>query len=114
MYNIGPVVAIYFTGPANDYFGQRWGMLTRALIIVIGTCVQAPSTSHGQFLAGRFVLGFDVSFCYVSASCYLSELAHPNWRGTLTGLYNCTWYIGSIIASQAGCIRLRLYQYNTV
>ncbi|EXK25352.1 hypothetical protein FOMG_17985 [Fusarium oxysporum f. sp. melonis 26406] len=26
-------------------------------------------------------------------------MAHPHWRGTLTGLYNCTWYIGSIIAS---------------
>lgn len=26
-------------------------------------------------------------------------MAHPIWRGTLTGLYNCTWYIGSIVAS---------------
>jgi MFS family permease len=26
-------------------------------------------------------------------------MAHPKWRGTITGLYNCTWYIGSIIAS---------------
>jgi sugar porter (SP) family MFS transporter len=25
-------------------------------------------------------------------------MAHPKWRGTITGLYNCTWYIGSIIA----------------
>ena len=61
--------------------------------------IQAPSKTHGQFLAGRFVLGFGVSFCCVSAPCYVSELSHPKWRGTLTGLYNCTWYIGSIIAS---------------
>ncbi|CAD0049364.1 unnamed protein product [Aureobasidium pullulans] len=26
-------------------------------------------------------------------------MAHPAWRGTLTGLYNCTWYIGNIVAS---------------
>lgn len=74
-------------------------MFVGALIIVIGTCVQAPATHRGQFLAGRFVLGFGVSFCCVSAPCYVSEMAHPQWRGTLTGLYNCTWYIGSIIAS---------------
>ncbi|KAK3393315.1 hypothetical protein B0H63DRAFT_491346 [Podospora didyma] len=99
MYNIGSVAAIFFTGPVNDYFGRRWGMFTGALIVIIGTCVQAPATSSGQFLAGRFVLGFGVSFSCVSAPCYVSEMAHPKWRGTLTGLYNCTWYIGSIIAS---------------
>ncbi|KAK4193171.1 putative transporter [Podospora australis] len=99
MYNIGSVAAVFFTGPVNDWFGRRWGMFVGALIIIIGTCVQAPSTTSGQFLAGRFVLGFGVSFCCVSAPCYVSEMAHPKWRGTLTGLYNCTWYIGSIIAS---------------
>ncbi|SPO00326.1 related to lactose permease [Cephalotrichum gorgonifer] len=99
MYNIGSVAAVFFTGPTNDYFGRRWGMFVGALIVVIGTCVQAPSTNHGQFLAGRFILGFGVSFCCVSAPCYVSEMAHPSWRGTLTGLYNTTWYIGSIIAS---------------
>ncbi|ORY68655.1 general substrate transporter [Pseudomassariella vexata] len=99
MYNIGGLAAVFFTGPMNDYFGRRWGMFTGAIIVIIGTCVQAPSTFRGQFLAGRFVLGFGVSFCAVSAPCYVSEMAHPRWRGTLTGLYNCTWYIGSIIAS---------------
>lgn len=99
MYNIGSIAAVFFTGPVNDMFGRRWGMFTGALLVIIGTCVQAPSTYGGQFLAGRFVLGFGVSFCCVSAPCYVSEMAHPRWRGTLTGLYNCTWYIGSIIAS---------------
>ncbi|GJN81305.1 hypothetical protein PLIIFM63780_004838 [Purpureocillium lilacinum] len=99
MYNIGSVAAVFFTGPVNDYFGRRWGMITGAAIVIIGTCVQAPCHSRGQFLGGRFVLGFGVSFCCVSAPCYVSEMAHPRWRGTLTGLYNCTWYIGSIIAS---------------
>jgi len=99
MYNIGSVAAVFFTGPVNDTFGRRWGMFLGSLIVIIGTCVQAPCTTRGQFLAGRFVLGFGVSFCCVSAPTYVSEMAHPKWRGTLTGLYNCTWYIGSIIAS---------------
>jgi sugar porter (SP) family MFS transporter len=99
MYNIGSVAAVFFTGPVNDYFGRRWGMFVGAVIVIVGTCTQGPSSSRDQFLAGRFVLGFGVSFCCVSAPCYVSEMAHPSWRGTLTGLYNCTWYIGSIIAS---------------
>ncbi|EME79582.1 uncharacterized protein MYCFIDRAFT_37642 [Pseudocercospora fijiensis CIRAD86] len=98
MYNIGSIPAVFCTGPVNDLFGRRWGMFTGALVIIVGTCVQATSHNMGQFLAGRFILGFGVSFCCVSAPCYVSELAHPHWRGTLTGFYNCTWYIGSIVA----------------
>jgi len=99
MYNIGSLAAVFFTGPVNDLWGRRAGMFTGSAIVILGTCVQAPSFNKGMFLGGRFILGFGVSFCCVSAPCYVSEMAHPSWRGTLTGLYNCTWYIGSIIAS---------------
>lgn len=91
MYNIGSLSAMPFTGPTNDYFGRRVGMFVGGVIVIIGTCVQAPSTNRDMFLAGRFVLGFGVAFCCVSAPCHASEMAHPSWRGTLTGLYNCTW-----------------------
>ncbi|CEL02145.1 Putative Sugar transporter (Hexose transporter) [Aspergillus calidoustus] len=108
MYNIGSIPAVFFTGPVNDYWGRRVGMFIGAVIIIIGTCVQSPSVNRGMFLAGRFILGFGVSFCCVSAPCYVSEMAHPAWRGTITGLYNCTWYIGSILASWVvyGCAKL--------
>ncbi|OJJ55551.1 hypothetical protein ASPSYDRAFT_413687 [Aspergillus sydowii CBS 593.65] len=108
IYNIGSIPAVFFTGPVNDYWGRRMGMFIGALIIVIGTCIQAPSVNRGMFLAGRFILGFGVSFCSVSAPCYVSEIAHPAWRGTITGLYNTTWYIGSILASWVvyGCAKL--------
>ncbi|KAL2832616.1 general substrate transporter [Aspergillus cavernicola] len=108
IYNIGSIPAVFFTGPVNDYWGRRMGMFIGALIIIGGTCIQSPSVNRGMFLAGRFILGFGVSFCCVSAPCYVSEMAHPAWRGTLTGLYNCTWYIGSILASWVvyACARL--------
>ncbi|PGH15984.1 hypothetical protein AJ80_05360 [Polytolypa hystricis UAMH7299] len=98
MYPIGSLAAVFFTGPVNDYAGRRMGMFVGAVIVIIGTCIQAPSTNKAMFLAGRFILGFGVSFCCVSAPTYTSEISHPRWRGTLTGLYNCTWYIGSIVA----------------
>ncbi|KAF2836366.1 general substrate transporter [Patellaria atrata CBS 101060] len=99
LYPIGSIPAVFLTGPVNDYWGRRMGMFTGALIIILGTCIQAPAVNRSMFLAGRFLLGFGVSFCCVSAPCYVSEMAHPSWRGTITGLYNCTWYIGSIVAS---------------
>lgn len=66
------------------------GMFVGAMVVIIGTCIQATAQGKEQFIAGRFLLGFGVSFCCVSAPCYVSEMAHPHWRGTLTGFYNCT------------------------
>ena len=99
LYNIGSIPAVFLTGPVNDYLGRRWGMFVGSVIIIVGTCIQAPSVNMSMFMAGRFILGFGVSFCCVSAPCYVSELAHPHYRGTLTGLYNTCWYISSIVAS---------------
>lgn len=74
-------------------------MFVGGLIIIMGTCIQAPSKNMSMFYAGRFFLGFGVSFSSVSGPTYVSEMAHPKWRGTLTGLYNTCWYLGSIAAS---------------
>jgi MFS family permease len=74
IYNIGSIPAVFFSGPVNDYWGRRAGMFTGAIIVVIGTCIQAPSVNRGMFLAGRFLLGFGVSFACVSAPCYVSEV----------------------------------------
>jgi MFS family permease len=117
IYNIGSIPAVFFCGPVNDYFGRRVGMFTGAIIVVIGTCIQAPSINRAMFLIGRFILGFGVSFCCVSAPCYVSEvcvtwalvdqvklicsqMAHPAWRGTLTGLYNCTWCKSKLVQTR--------------
>ncbi|PQE07896.1 lactose permease protein [Rutstroemia sp. NJR-2017a WRK4] len=106
MYNIGSIPAVFVTGPVNDTWGRRAGMFTGAVIVIIGTCIQAPSTSHGMFLAGRFILGFGVSFCCVSAPCYVSEMAgftiaHGRElnQGQSSHLLIICRYIGSIVAS---------------
>ncbi|KAL3496074.1 putative MFS monosaccharide transporter [Aspergillus germanicus] len=70
-----------------------------SLIVILGACVTGAAKTHGMFLAGRFVLGFGVCFCNVTAPVYVGELAHPVWRGTLMGCYNCFWHIGSILAA---------------
>ncbi|KAL5317835.1 hypothetical protein ACEPPN_014935 [Leptodophora sp. 'Broadleaf-Isolate-01'] len=108
LYNIGSIAAVPFTGPTNDYLGRRAGMFTGAVIIIIGTCLQAPATSRSMFMGGRFILGFGVSFCSVSAPTYVSEISHPKWRGTQTGIYNCMWWGGAIVASWTiyGCSKL--------
>lgn len=99
IYPIGNIAGTFACGPLADRWGRRWGMFIGATIIILGTCVQAPSTSLTMFMCGRFILGFGVSICCSAAPAYVAEIAHPAWRGTITGLYNTFWFIGSITAT---------------
>ncbi|KAL2784671.1 putative MFS monosaccharide transporter [Aspergillus keveii] len=99
IYGIGSIAAVPFCGPLNDWFGRRAALFAGSLIVILGACVTGAAKTHGMFLAGRFVFGFGVCFCNVTAPVYVGELAHPVWRGTLMGCYNCFWHIGSILAA---------------
>ncbi|MCJ1402758.1 hypothetical protein MMC11_005979 [Xylographa trunciseda] len=96
IYTIGNLVGSFAAGPATDTFGRRWGMFSGALIIIIGTIVQATCTSLGGFMGGRFVLGFGVAITASAGPAYVSEMAHPTFRGTMTAVYNTFWFIGGI------------------
>ncbi|KAL7938304.1 general substrate transporter [Trichoderma chlorosporum] len=101
MYQIGGVVALPFVGPAIDGFGRRVGMLLGASFIVIGTIVQGVSNSQGQFMGGRFLLGFGVSIAAAAGPMYVVEINHPAYRGRVGAMYNTLWFSGAIISSGA-------------
>ncbi|KAI9740999.1 MAG: hypothetical protein M1834_002710 [Cirrosporium novae-zelandiae] len=96
IYTIGNIVGSFAAGPATDWRGRRMGMWIGSLFIIIGTCVQGPSTNLAGFMIGRFILGFGVAICASAGPSYVSEMAHPSYRGTMTGVYNTFWYIGGI------------------
>jgi MFS family permease len=88
IYTIGNLVGSFAAGPATDWKGRKWGMFIGCLIIVLGTCVQATCTNLGGFMGGRFVLGFGVAITSTAGPAYASEMAHPAYRGVLTGIFN--------------------------
>lgn len=106
IYTIGNIVGSFFCGPFTDWWGRRWGMFIGGAIIIAGTCVQAPATSREMFMGGRFILGFGVATCATAGPSYVAEMAHPAWRGTLTGLYNTFWFVGGVSSflSFLGCV----------
>jgi len=96
IYNVGNIVGSFAAGPATDFRGRRWGMFIGSSIIVIGTVIQAPSVNLAQYMVGRFILGFGVAITSSAAPAYVSEMAHPAYRGIMTGVYNTFWFIGGI------------------
>ncbi|KAK5938049.1 hypothetical protein PMZ80_009638 [Knufia obscura] len=67
------------------------GMLKLWMIISI-------TNTQGQFIGGRFVLGFGASIASAAAPAYVVELAHPSYRGLQAGMYNNFWWLGNILA----------------
>lgn len=47
-------------------------------------------------MGGRFILGFGVAISATAGPAYVSEMAHPAYRGAMTGLYNVLWFGGGI------------------
>ncbi|KAK2778029.1 hypothetical protein FQN52_002934 [Onygenales sp. PD_12] len=88
MYNIGSLAAVFFTGPVNDRFGRRVGMFVGAAIIIIGTCIQAPSTNRDMFLAGRYIGSIVASWVIYGCATIESDVGFriPIWCQLLTSV----------------------------
>lgn len=101
MYQIGGVVVLPFVGPVIDRLGRRAGMVIGALFVVIGTVVQGTASGTGQFMGGRFLLGFGVGLAASAGPMYVVEINHPAYRGVVGAIYNCLWLGGAILAAGA-------------
>lgn len=104
IYQIGNVAAAAFIGPALDTGVRRLGMFLGAAATIVGTLIQGTTLSThslGQFMAGRFILGFGVSLAASAGPIYVVVVCHPAYRGVVTGLYKTSWSTGSVLASGA-------------
>lgn len=93
MYQIGGIAALPLIGPLNDSFGRKVGMFTGSVIVVIGIIISAvlPAPNVGQFMGGRFVLGFGVAIGSAAGPMYVIEISHPAYRGVVTAFFNTFW-----------------------
>ncbi|KAF8913540.1 general substrate transporter [Mucidula mucida] len=101
IYTVGNCVGSLFAGPASDIWGRRGGMFIGGFFILFGAAIITAAQNEGYFLGGRFLLGFGIAISTTAAPTWVTELAPPQWRGRLGGLYNSCFFIGSIPATGA-------------
>ncbi|KAH7402122.1 general substrate transporter [Phaeosphaeria sp. MPI-PUGE-AT-0046c] len=98
IYNLGQIAAFPFCGFLADGYGRRICIFVGCLLVLVGTAIQTPAHTMGQFIGGRFILGFGASIASAAGPAYTVELAHPAYRGTMAGMYNNFWWVGNILA----------------
>jgi sugar porter (SP) family MFS transporter len=115
MFQIGSVCSLPFVGEALDRFGRRFGIFVGCAFVVLGTIMQGTSQIHGslgQFLGGRFLLGFGTNIALAAGPTYIVEISHPAYRGVLTALQSATQNFGGFIGSL--CTRLTVKYTNNL
>lgn len=93
---IGTIVAVYpaawgffqlFTGTLSDKIGRKWfitfGMWVQALAIWWILFVD----SYAFWILGAVWLGIGTAMVYPTLIASISDVAHPDWRATSTGIY---------------------------
>ncbi|CAH0033885.1 unnamed protein product [Clonostachys rhizophaga] len=98
-YNLGGLLSLPFVPYANDRFGRKHSITFGSIVLLIGVILQSCSQNAGMFLTSRLVLGTGIPFAVSGASQLLAELSYPKERAVLIGLFNTSWFIGSILAA---------------
>jgi MFS family permease len=94
IYNCGQIAAFPFCGFFADGYGRRVCIFIGCALVLVGTAIQTSANTMGQFIGGRFLLGFGASIASAAGPAYIVELAHPAYRGTMGGMYNNIWWLG--------------------
>jgi len=100
IFQIGQMTGAFFVWMA-DWKGRKVPIFLGCFGVIIGTIVTATAKTMPTFIGGRFLLSFFCTWAATAAPMYCVEVAPPLYRGTVSGLYNTLWYMGSIIATFA-------------
>ncbi|KAJ9654909.1 hypothetical protein H2198_006091 [Neophaeococcomyces mojaviensis] len=98
IFQVGQMVAAPFIW-LSDWKGRRPAIFVGCFGVCVGSIVTATSPTLGGFIAGRFVLSFFSTIAQSAGPLYIIEIAPPQYRGTIAGMYNTLYYFGSILAT---------------
>ncbi|KAH8807771.1 hypothetical protein F5884DRAFT_821347 [Xylogone sp. PMI_703] len=98
IFQIGQMAGALFIWIA-DYRGRRLPIFIGCLGVCVGTIVTSTAKTIPVFTGGRFLLSFFSTIATTAAPLFLIEIAPPLTRGTVAGMYNTLYYMGSILAT---------------
>ncbi|HVN05927.1 MAG TPA: sugar porter family MFS transporter [Bryobacteraceae bacterium] len=99
---VGAMAGALTGGALADGWGRRPTMMAGGILFVAGSTLAMFAPSVAVIIVARALLGVAVGFNSVTAPVYVSELAPPESRGRLVGLYQFTLTCGIALADLVG------------
>lgn len=98
IFQIGQMTGALFAWLA-DWRGRKFVIVFGCIGVVIGAIFTALAPTLPCFIGARFLLSFCTTLTMTAAPLLLVEIAPPLYRGTVAGLFNTLYCLGSIIAT---------------
>jgi MFS family permease len=95
IFQIGQMCAALFVWVA-DWRGRKQLIFIGTIGVILGTIVTSTAKTLPVFIGGRFLLSFFAQLACAASPLYLVEVAPPQYRGTLAGMYNTFYYFVSV------------------
>ena len=99
---VGAMLGAIVGGSIADRIGRRATLLWGGVIFLAGSLLAFWSPNVTTLIVARGLLGIAIGFTSVTAPVYISELAPPQSRGRLIGLYQFALTIGIVLADLVG------------
>src|SRR5580693_4429943 len=99
---IGAMAGGLVGGAVADKIGRRATLVWAGAIFIVGSVLAPLSPNVATLIIARAIIGIGIGFTSVTAPVYVSELAPPQSRGMLIGLYQFALTLGIVLANLAG------------
>jgi MFS transporter, SP family, arabinose:H+ symporter len=94
----GTVLGALIGGWPTDHFGRRATLLWIGVLYFVGAVMSGLASNVYLFIFARFIGGLGIGISTVAAPLYISEIAPPQYRGRLGGMFQFNIVFGILIA----------------
>jgi len=99
---VGAMLGAMVGGAVADRIGRRATLVWAGAIFIAGSVLAPLSPNVATLIVARAIIGIGIGFTSVTAPVYVSELAPPQSRGMLIGLYQFALTLGIAAADLVG------------
>src|SRR5271166_6972884 len=99
---VGAMIGAMVGGAVADRIGRRATLVWAGGIFIAGSVLAPLSPNVTVLIIARAIIGIGIGFTSVTAPVYVSELAPPQSRGMLIGLYQFALTSGIALADLVG------------
>lgn len=99
---VGAMIGAMVGGAVADRIGRKATLVWAGVIFIVGSVLAPLSPNVATLIVARAILGIGIGFTSVTAPVYVSELAPPQSRGMLIGLYQFALTVGIALADLVG------------
>lgn len=99
---IGSMIGAIAGGTIADRVGRRKTLVWAAAVFIVGSLLAPLAPNVATLIIARAIIGLGIGFTSVTAPVYVSELAPPQSRGMLIGLYQLALTSGIALADLVG------------